>query len=91
MTAPVAPERLLDVTGLTIEIAGRHGPADIVTGIDLHLDMGETLGIVGESGCGKSLTMLGLVGLLPNKIAVSQGNARFGGRDLLAMGRKELR
>jgi peptide/nickel transport system ATP-binding protein len=84
-------ERLLEVKDLSIEIATRRGPATIVDGIDLHVDKGETLGIVGESGCGKSLTMLSLVRLLPNKIRVSNGTAAFAGRDLLQLSSRELR
>ncbi|HEY4199599.1 MAG TPA: ABC transporter ATP-binding protein [Devosiaceae bacterium] len=84
-------ERLLEVQDLSIEIAGRHGPAMVVDGIDIHVDKGETLGIVGESGCGKSLTMLSLLKLLPNKIRVAGGTARFGGRDLLQLSKSELR
>jgi peptide/nickel transport system ATP-binding protein len=84
-------EPLLEVKNLSIEIATRHGPATIVDGIDLHVDRGETLGIVGESGCGKSLTMLSLVKLLPNKIRVSGGSAEFGGRNLLTLSNSELR
>ncbi len=64
-------ERLLEVRDLRIEIDTRRGPATIVDGINLHVDAGETLGIVGESGCGKSLTMLSLLRLLPNKIRVA--------------------
>ncbi|GLS75665.1 ABC transporter ATP-binding protein [Oharaeibacter diazotrophicus] len=84
-------ERLLDVRGLVVEIDGRRGPATVVDGIDLHVDRGETLGIVGESGCGKSLTMLSLMRLLPNKIRVAGGSARLDGRDLLTMSRGEMR
>jgi peptide/nickel transport system ATP-binding protein len=58
-------ERLLDVRDLTVEIDGRNGPAVVVDGIDLYVNKGETLGVVGESGCGKSLTMLSLMRLLP--------------------------
>jgi len=86
-----APERLLDVKGLSIEIDTRRGPATIVDGISLHVNKGETLGIVGESGCGKSLTMLSLMRLLPNKIKVKSGTASFAGRDLLTMSKSELR
>ncbi|MGO8506419.1 ATP-binding cassette domain-containing protein, partial [Rhizobium leguminosarum] len=64
-------DRLLDVRVLTFEIDGRNGPAIVVDGIDLHVDRGETLCVVGESGCGKSLTMLSLMRLLPNKIKVT--------------------
>ena len=84
-------DRLLDVRDLSIEIDTRNGPATVVAGIDLHVDKGETLGIVGESGCGKSLTMLSLLRLLPNKIRVTGGRAEFQGRDLLKLSRRDLR
>jgi peptide/nickel transport system ATP-binding protein len=89
MTA--AADRLLDVRGLTIEIDTPRGPAVVVDGIDLHVGKGETLGIVGESGCGKSLTMLGLMGLLPNKIRVVSGTASFGGRNLIGIPKSDMR
>lgn len=82
---------LLDVRGLTIEIDGRNGPATVVDGINLHVNRGETLGVVGESGCGKSLTMLSLMRLLPNKIKVKKGSALFDGRDLQTMSNRDLR
>jgi peptide/nickel transport system ATP-binding protein len=82
---------LLDIRGLTIDIARDSGPARVVDGIDLSLAEGESLGIVGESGCGKSLTMLSLVGLLPNRIRATGGTATFAGQDLLRMSAKELR
>ena len=91
MTAPEIQKPLLDVRGLTIEIETRRGPAIIVDGIDLTVGKGETVGVVGESGCGKSLTMLSLVRLLPNKIKVKGGSAEFAGRDLLKMSKSELR
>ena len=91
MTGDVKAERLLEVTNLSIEIATRNGPATVVDNISLHLDKGETLGVVGESGCGKSLTMLSLVRLLPNKIKVKSGSAKFGGRDLLQLSASDLR
>src|SRR5262245_5777944 len=62
-----------------------------VNGISFHVDAGETLGIVGESGCGKSVTSLALMGILPGSGRVAGGTAMFGGRDLLAMSDKELR
>ncbi len=63
----------------------------VVDGIDLAVAKGETLGVVGESGCGKSLTMLSLVRLLPNKIRVRTGSAHFAGRDLLTLSKAEMR
>ncbi|TDX85193.1 peptide/nickel transport system ATP-binding protein [Neorhizobium sp. R1-B] len=91
MTAQDTKERLLDVKGLTVEIDGRRGPAVVVDGIDLHVTKGETLGVVGESGCGKSLTMLSLMRLLPNKIKVTSGSADFDGQDLQKMSARALR
>ncbi|MCA1367118.1 ABC transporter ATP-binding protein [Bradyrhizobium sp. BRP14] len=91
MTGMKTENRLLDVKGLTVEIETRSGPAVIVDGIDLHVDRGETLGVVGESGCGKSLTMLSLMRLLPNKIFVAKGEAYFDGRDLQKMSNRDLR
>jgi peptide/nickel transport system ATP-binding protein len=82
---------LLDIKSLTIDIARDHGPARVVDGIDLTVGEGESLGVVGESGCGKSLTMLSLMGLLPNKIKATGGSAHFAGRDLLKLNPKELR
>ncbi len=82
---------LLEIKGLTIDIDRDGGPVRVVDGINLSIEQGESLGIVGESGCGKSLTMLSLVGLLPNRIRVSGGTAMFAGRDLLQMNAKELR
>lgn len=82
---------LLEIRGLTIDIDSDTGPARVVNGIDLSVMEGESLGIVGESGCGKSLTMLSLVGLLPNRIHATKGQAMFGGRDLLKLSAKEMR
>ena len=82
---------LLEIRGLAIDIARDNGPARVVDGIDLTVDEGESLGIVGESGCGKSLTMMSLVGLLPNRIRATEGEARFGGRDLLKLSARALR
>jgi peptide/nickel transport system ATP-binding protein len=82
---------LLDIKSLTIDIARDNGPARVVDGIDLTVAEGESLGVVGESGCGKSLTMLSLMGLLPNKIKATGGSAHFAGRDLLKLSPKELR
>ncbi|MCU0906617.1 MAG: ABC transporter ATP-binding protein [Rhodobacteraceae bacterium] len=82
---------LLDIRGLTIDIDRDSGPARVVDGIDLAVAEGESLGIVGESGCGKSLTMLSLVGLLPNRIRATGGVAEFAGQDLLALSPEGLR
>ena len=59
--------------------------------LNLSLARGETLGIVGESGSGKSVSMLSVLRLIDNPNCVIEGQARFEGRDLLAMGHEELR
>ncbi|PIL21080.1 hypothetical protein P775_05920 [Puniceibacterium antarcticum] len=80
---------LLDVRDLSIRVAGVK-PL-LVDGISFALDPGQTLCIVGESGCGKSLTSLALMGLLQTPpLSITGGTARFAGRDLLTMTRQEL-
>ncbi|MFE9607416.1 dipeptide/oligopeptide/nickel ABC transporter permease/ATP-binding protein [Streptomyces sp. NPDC006012] len=74
---------VLAVENLAIGFTDRHGGVDVVDGIGFEVRPGEVLGLVGESGCGKSLTALAVMGLLPRGARVS-GQIRFGGRDLLA-------
>jgi oligopeptide/dipeptide ABC transporter ATP-binding protein len=80
---------LLDVRNLevTFATAGRALPA--IRGVDLTVEPGETLGLVGESGCGKSVTMLAVMGLLPPSVRVD-GSIRFRGLELVGRPRKEL-
>jgi oligopeptide transport system ATP-binding protein len=66
------------------------GPATVVDGIDYGVVPGEVFGIAGESGSGKTMSVLALMGLLPPGAAVD-GSARFTGRDLLRLPRRELR
>ena len=88
MTEAAAP--LLEVSDLTIRIAG--APEPLVDGVGFALHAGETLCIVGESGCGKSLTALALMGLMASPpLARTAGTARFGGADLFAMRPEALR
>ncbi len=73
---------LLEVTDLRVRLQTQRGPADAVRGVNFSLERGETLGLVGESGCGKSITALSLLGLLPEDAVVS-GSIRLEGRELL--------
>lgn len=61
---------LLDVQNLTIELTTRDGVAPVIDDLSFSLNAGETLSFVGESGCGKSMTALALMGLLPANVAV---------------------
>ena len=72
---------LLEVRKLTIEINGR----PVVVGVDLDLERGETLALVGESGCGKSVTALGLINLLPEGARRVSGDLRLAGEALSAL------
>ena len=79
---PSAP--LLDVRDLRVTLQTARGPADALRGVSFTLDRGATLGLIGESGCGKSMTALALMGLLPEGARVS-GSMRFDGRELSAL------
>jgi peptide/nickel transport system permease protein len=74
---------VLAVENLAIGFDGRHGGVDVVDGISFEVHPGEVLGLVGESGCGKSLTALAIMGLQPKGARV-RGQVRFRQRDLLA-------
>jgi len=86
-----APEPLLSVRDLRVEFGTRRGTVHAVNGISFDVAAGETLGIVGESGCGKSVTSLALLGILARSGRVVSGTADFGGRDLLRLSDRELR
>jgi oligopeptide/dipeptide ABC transporter ATP-binding protein len=81
---------LLQIEKLRITLPTKSGRAAVVDGVDLVLDEGEILGVAGESGCGKTMTSLSLVQLLPRR-AQTEGRAIFRGRDLLRLGRREIR
>jgi oligopeptide transport system ATP-binding protein len=77
-------EPLLDVDNLEVRFWTRRGTVHAVNGISFSLSPGETLGIVGESGCGKSVTALALMGILPRAGRVTAGTATYEGRNLYA-------
>jgi oligopeptide/dipeptide ABC transporter ATP-binding protein len=84
-------EPLLDVKGLEVAFGTDQGTVYAVNGISFSISPGETLGIVGESGCGKSVTSLALLGILPRAGRATGGSARFADRDLLSLNDRELR
>ena len=74
---------LLEVENLRIELTTRDGVAPVIDDLSFALEAGETLSFVGESGCGKSMTALALMGLLPEKVGrIAGGSIRFNGEDL---------
>ncbi|WP_242448283.1 dipeptide/oligopeptide/nickel ABC transporter permease/ATP-binding protein [Cellulomonas sp. WB94] len=79
---------LLEVKDLSIRFPERHGDVAVVDGVSFTVRPHETMALVGESGCGKSLTSLAIMGLLP-KTAVVTGQILFDGRDLLRMSPRE--
>jgi peptide/nickel transport system ATP-binding protein len=86
-----AGERLLDVRDLHTSFRTSDGVVRAVDGVDFHVDRGEILGLVGESGCGKSVTSLSLMGLVAKPGKVDSGQVIFDGQDLLTLSPNELR
>jgi len=81
---------LLEVEGLRIRLPTTRGLVTVVDGVDYAVERGEVFGVAGESGSGKTMSMLSLLGLLPDG-AVVDGSVRFGEHDLLRMPRRRLR
>ena len=86
------PDFILDVQGLETTFKTPDGMVHAVNGVTFGLGEGETLGVVGESGCGKSVTMLSVMGLIPTPPGkIEAGKAFFAGQDLIQMSKEELR
>jgi len=82
---------LLSVDELRVEFWTQRGTVYAVNGVSFDIAAGETLGIVGESGCGKSVTSLAILGILSRNGRVTSGRAVFEGRDLIGLSDRELR
>jgi len=80
---------LLEDTDLRVTLQTSRGPAEALRGVSFSLARGETLGLIGESGCGKSITALALMGLLPDGARVA-GSIRLHGRELVGLPEAEL-
>jgi peptide/nickel transport system ATP-binding protein len=80
---------LLEVHNLGVELQTHRGPAAAVRNVSFTLDRGDTLGLVGESGCGKSITVMALMGLLPENAKVT-GSIRFDGQELVGRPEREM-
>jgi peptide/nickel transport system ATP-binding protein len=82
---------ILDVQDLRTEIAVSDGAVHAVDGVSFSVERGELLGVVGESGCGKTMTALSIMRLLPSGGTIAGGRVLLGGEDLAAMSDKEIR
>jgi len=82
---------LLEVQGLETQFITPDGTVHAINGVSFSVANGETIGLVGESGCGKSVTMLSVLGLLPTPPGkIVAGMARFHGQDLLKLSEVQL-
>ena len=91
-TAPISPadEPLLQLQDVQLRLPTAHGLVPALRGLSLRLDKGQTLGLIGESGCGKSLTALAIMGLLPERAQLT-GSIRLQGQELVGRPDAELR
>ncbi|MEW6212203.1 MAG: ABC transporter ATP-binding protein [Acidobacteriota bacterium] len=82
---------LLDISDLEISFHTRDGVLKAVDGVSFQIQRGETLGLVGESGCGKSVTAFSILQLLPSPLARVKGSIRFDAEELLSLTDEEMR
>jgi len=91
MSLAAAAAPLLQVDGLSVDIRTESGAVAVVETVSFSIAAGRTLGLVGESGCGKSVTALSTMGLLPDAAQVERGAIRFRGVDVLGLAPAERR
>ncbi|WP_170007580.1 ABC transporter ATP-binding protein [Bacillus fonticola] len=82
---------LLEVDALEVRFRSEEGIVSSVNGVSFAIKEGETVAVVGESGCGKSVTSLSILGLIPDNGEISSGAIRFNGLDLLGLKKRDLR
>ena len=79
----------LEISGLAVAVGAGSSRIPLIHRADITLAKGECLGVVGESGCGKTVTFLSALGLMPKSAKVS-GSVRIAGRDILGLGERQL-
>lgn len=82
--------KILEVKNLTVHIKTHKGVVQAVRGVDFYLNEQETLAVVGESGSGKSITMKGVMGILPKNGKVVEGSVMFQGNDLTKYSERQM-
>ncbi|MGA0401281.1 MAG: ATP-binding cassette domain-containing protein, partial [bacterium] len=87
----MAQTPLLQLENLKVDFLLRSGKVTAINKLDLQLERGKTLGLVGESGCGKSLTALAIMGLISSPGRITSGEIRFAGEDLLKLSERKRR
>lgn len=85
------PEKILEVNGLCMEYVTKSSCSQAVDSVSFSINRGETFGLVGESGCGKSSTARSLIRLLPESGRISQGSITYKGKDITKMTEHEVR
>jgi peptide/nickel transport system ATP-binding protein len=84
-------ERLLEIRGLKTHFSSDEGTVHAVDGVDLAVERGETLGLVGESGCGKSVTAMSVLKLIPTPPGrIVDGRILWRGRDIVPLGPQDM-
>lgn len=91
MTTTPVGDPILEISNLETHFFTRDGVVKAVDGVDLTVGKGEILGLVGESGCGKSVTSMSVLRLIQNPGEIVGGSIRFHGEDLLDLSEKEMR
>jgi peptide/nickel transport system permease protein len=91
IAGPSSDGALLVLENVSVAFASAHGSTSVIEDVSFELARGETIGIVGESGCGKTMTAMAILGLLPATGRVTHGQIFFEGRDLAALPEKDLR
>jgi len=83
-------ERLLEIEGLYVGYRTYRGTSKVLDGVQLSIDVGEKVGLIGESGCGKTTTMKAVLRILPANASIQNGEIYFRGKEILKMGKSEL-
>jgi peptide/nickel transport system ATP-binding protein len=91
MSNKASPTSVLEIEHLHVDLPARRGVLTVLDDISLHVDAGEVLGVVGESGAGKSMTGLAVIGLLPSPARIVAGEIRLEGRQIDSLGAEDMR